>query len=222
MENNENLNNQVNNNVANSEKPKKTNGIVIAIIVVIAIIAFGKGFYDGFKEEPDKPKDNNTQENGNNESGKYKAYDFDEVVSNMKKNNYFEYNYTSDELPREIEVTPMADKYIITLSNEGKVTIRKGDNEPIEISNISNAKNIDFCNYVNVTLYILLNNGDVYEYELSDFDESKYTAKKIDEIKNATKFVKLNWADCTECGGNINIGVIDNNNKYIELEGYSS
>ena len=35
---------------------------------------------------------------------------------------------------------------------------------------------------------------------------------------NATKFVKFDWADCTECGGNINLGIVDNNNKYIELD----
>lgn len=211
MENNENLNNQVNNS------NNKTIGIVI---LLISLLLVGLAVYKLFIEKPstDKPKDDNSTQ----ESNKYKAYDFNEVVNDMKKKTYFEYEYTNDELPKEVEVTPMADKYVITLSNDGKVAIKKGDNEPIEISNISNAKNIDFCNYVNVTLYILLNNGDVYEYELNDLDENQYNATKIEGIKNATKFVKLNWADCTECGGNINIGVIDNNNKYIELEGYSS
>ena len=226
MENNENMNNRVNENI--TQESKNNNKTIGIVMLVIGLLLVGFAGYKLFIEKPetDKPKNDNTQEQENNENNvkeeKYKAYDFDEVVANMKKNIYFEYEYTSDELPREIEVTPMTDKYVITLSNDGKVTIKKGDNESIEISNISNAKNIDFCNYVNVTIYILLNNGEVYEYNLDNLDKNNYVATKINEIKNATKFVKLDWADCTECGGNTNLGVIDNNNKYIELEGYSS
>ena len=227
MENNENLNNQVNesNNVEQEKKNNsKTIGIVVLVIGLLLVCFAGyKLFIE--KPEPDKPKDDNTQEQGNNknddngtqENEKYKAYNFDEVVANMKRNIRFEYEITSGELPRELDITPADEKYHVVLSSDGKVNIRKGESDSVTLS-ISDVKNIDYCNDMYVRVFILLNNGDVYEYTLEDFDDGKYVPTKINEIKNATKFVKLDWADCTECGGNVNLGIIDNNNMYIELD----
>lgn len=238
MENNDqNLNNQVNTNNSNvnQQAPNNTNKVVFVLMTLIIVGLVGYIVYTKFIRKDDKPepKPNNTQEqennnsnnqnenSGTNENAKYTAYDFDEVVTNMKKNLHFEYEITSDVLPRELDIIPMDEKYHIVLSTDGKITIKKGENNSVYL-NISDVKNIDYCNDMYVRLYILLNNGDVYEYTLEDFDNGKYTATKINEIKNATKFVKLDWADCDECGGNINLGIIDNNNKYIELDSYST
>lgn len=67
MENNENLNNQVNENKVQEEK-KSNNKAIGIIILVIGLLLVGFAGYKLFieKTEPDKPKDDNTQEQGGN------------------------------------------------------------------------------------------------------------------------------------------------------------
>lgn len=217
------------------KKLERRKNIEIVVLSIIIVALLGALIYLLFIKRDEKTADNNVsnnqqqqnndqiqQNNSDNENQvntKYKAVDFDEMINSLKKDDSnASYEITTDVLPRELDIKPMDNNYHVVLSNDGRVTIKKENGTSITISNISNAKNIDYCNDMYVRLFILLNNGDVYEYELDDFDNGKYTATKINEIKDATKFVKLSWSNCTECGGNINLGVIDKNNKYIELD----
>ena len=209
------------------ENNKNVNKIISTFMLVIALLLLCFAGYKYFTEKPevDVPEDN-TQEQENNENEpqeteNYTAYDFNEVITNMEKNLYFQYKIVSETLPKELDINIADENYHVVLNNNGIVTIKKGENNPVTLS-ISEVKNIDYCNDMYVTLYILLNNGDVYKYTLEDFDDAKYVPVRIDEIKNAEHFVKLEWSDCDECGGNIDLGIIDNNNKYIVLEIFST
>lgn len=233
MENNGNLNNQVNETNIIQEEKKNNNKTIGIVVLVISILLLCFAGYKLFveKAETDQPKNDNAQEqendngnkqNGNNESteeSKYKS--FDEIVAENQNLVHFDYEFVSDTLPKELNdvITENENKYNVVLSSDGKVTIKKENNETINLTNISNAKNIaDIGMYSN--LYILLDNGDVYKYSSEDFESNKNTATKINEVKNITKFVLIYWADCNECGGNTTLGAIDNNNGYVELESF--
>ena len=229
MDNNENLNNQVNESNNVGEEKKKNNKTIGIVVLIIGLLLVGLAAYKLFVEKPetDKPKDDNTQEQGNkqkenNEVEKDNEYkSFDEIIADNKNLVRFEYEFVSDTKPKELnDITTFEEnKYNVVLTTDGKVTIKKENNEEIVLANISNAKSIqDIGMYSNI--YILLDNGDVYKYSSEDFDSNKSTATKIDEMKNITKFVLIYWADCNECGGNTTLGAIDNNNGYVELESF--
>jgi hypothetical protein len=207
---------------------KNNNKMLIVIMAFIIIGLLGYIVYiklnANYEPKPNNiQENNNTQESSNSnqnietqENVKYK--DFDEVLIEMKKLPLFEYKIISDEIPKELDINPLGinNTFHITLSNDGKVTIKNEENVSITL-NISDVKNIEG---INGELFILLKNGDLYSYSFDDFANNKDTVTKINEIKNVTKFVILIWADCTQCGGNTTLGAVDNNNKYVELESF--
>ena len=113
---------------------------------------------------------------------KYKSSPFEEIKNNLK--NYNPTYTISENKPKEISISPMADKYKFTLSSDGKVIVSKNNEKGVTISNISNAINIDYINDVVGRVFILLSNGDIYKYEIDEFDEKNYIATKISAIKN--------------------------------------
>ena len=106
--------------------------------------------------------------------------------------------------------------YKITLSTNGKVIINNGVDSEKEISNISNAKNI-YSLGLGDRFYILLNNGDVYKYLVSDFEEKKYIATKVDEVKNATNFVIIT-INYKNAGADQILGSIDSNKNFTRID----
>ena len=228
--------NQMNVNDSNNkiQQNKNSSKIIIIIMAFIIICLLGYIFYIKLNNDKENKSNNNqennssqtenngTQENNNqnNETQESVKYtDFDEVVKEMKKLPYFEYKMVDDEIPKEVDFSPLGfDKvYHTTLSSDGKVSIKDEDNVVITL-NISDVKNIAS---INRELFILLKNGDLYSFSFYDYIvNNKDTVTKVDKIKNVETFVILEWADCTACGGNTTLGAIDKNNKYVELESF--
>ena len=241
-ENNQNLYNQedINNHDNHQVQPNKknNNNFLIVIMAFIIVCLLGYIVYTKFIQNNNsyEPKTDNTQDNSNSQTGdintqedidnnqnietqdnsKYK--NFDEVVTEMKKLPHFEYKIAGEELPKELDVDPLGinDEFHVSLSSDGKIIVKNKDNVSI-ILNISNVKNIES---INRELFILSKNGDLYSYSFDDFANNKDVVTKNNEIRNVTKFVILNWANCTQCGGNTTLGAIDSNNKYAELESF--
>ena len=150
----------------------------------------------------------------------YKPISYEKIKNELKK---YDPSYdVSENKIKEISLNPTDDVYKFVLSPNGKVTVSKNDGKSIPISNINNAINIENCIDLSSHVYILLSNGDVYEYEVNNIDNQKYMATKIYAIKNAAKFVKISYARCQNCGGDILLGVLDKNNQYIELDSYAT
>ena len=217
--------NQVNVNDSNNklQQNKNSSRIIIIIMAFIIICLLGYIFYIKLnKDKENKPNNNQennssqTENNGTQENNEYK--DFDEVVEEMKKLPSFSYKITYNVGMKEVSFAPFDfDKvYQAALSSDGKVSIKDEDNVIMTL-NISDVKNIE-C--INEKLFILLKNGDLYSYSFNDFISNKNTVTKVDKIKKVETFVILYWFDCTECGGNTTLGVIDGNNKYISLDGF--
>lgn len=217
--------NQMNVNDSNNkiQQNKNSSKIIIIIMAFIIICLLGYIFYIKLNNDKENKSNNNqennssqTENNGTQENNEYK--DFDKVVKEMKKLPYFEYKMVDDEIPKEVDFSPLGfDKvYQATLSSDGKVSIKDEDNVVITL-NISDVKNIE-CVYEE--LFILSKNGDLYSYSFNDFISNKNTVTKVDKIKNVETFVILGWSDCTACGGNTTLGAIDKNNKYVELESF--
>ena len=93
MENNENMNNQVNGTDNIQEEKKNNNKTIGIVILIIGLLLVGAAVYKLFIEKPetDKPKDDNTQEQGNNnalsEEIIYKTKDGNFTLKLVQKND---------------------------------------------------------------------------------------------------------------------------------------
>lgn len=83
------------------------------------------------------------------------------------------------------------------------------------ISNITNAKDIkQFNNFSQKNLYILTEDGDIYLYDVLDYEKGNYTAKKLEEYKNIKQITDY-VTRRAGAGGCDYIIAIDNNDNYM-------
>ena len=89
------------------------------------------------------------------------------------------------------------------------------------ISNISNAKNLQLFSTPGgeEIIYILTEDGKVYNYALSNIDKNNFEATIIDDYNNIEKMMiyKTRKANAGGCDYLI---LIDNDNKYYTLDSY--
>ena len=185
--NNENLNNQVDNGALNSKGNKKINIVIIVIVVVIALIAFGKGVYDGFTEEPNKPKDNNTQEENNETITNISVVKSDEswffnVILDTNGNAYLGIKDKSD-----IEDNDT----LVNLFKNAKTYSYNDKNESLIKVDLQNIKDIQCINYGNGGgKYITFLDQSDKLYVLIDFivmDTGSLTPLTDEKVNKVTK-----------------------------------
>ena len=150
----------------------------------------------------------------------YNPVDFDKVIDNngTKKLSYKTY----DNLPKKITIATNAEYYVL-LSDNGKVSVSSDNSSWHELTNITDAKSIICFFESDGNVYIMLNNGDVYRYNINKQNQNNYNAEKINAISNAVNFAGVNTNDNGEvlhAGDEASYGVLDSNNKYIEIENY--
>jgi len=107
--------------------------------------------------------------------------------------------------------------YSFKLEVNGKINI----NFENYISNISDAKDIILYNSPSLEsiLYILTDNGDIYQYNTSYYESGNYDATKIDEYSNI-KYMITYQTRKANAGGCNYIILIDNNDKYYKLNSF--
>jgi hypothetical protein len=85
------------------------------------------------------------------------------------------------------------------------------------ISNITNAKNIESINNFSKNyLYILTEDGYVYEYDIDEYENGNYAAKKIEKYSNIKQILKY-VTRRAGAGGCDYIIAVDNNDNYEVL-----
>ena len=218
------------NEVTNMNNSNNKNGI-IAVLVVIIIALIGAVVYFAFIKKDDKPADNNggnnqQQENNNQNNSGNEGNDIpkiDEKEIAIKKINYTEYKNSlkkyNDVRIEENDNNQLLQYSIwhseVELSSDGKVKIVGEDKQAVMLSNISNGKAIQGGDGY---FYILLNTGDVYYYDNSRYSDGIYTAIKVKGISNISKFVESSYCSKLEKFCVDDMGIVDENGMYIELE----
>ena len=70
------------------------------------------------------------------------------------------------------------------------------------------------------TLYVLTKDGNLYKYETSEYENGSYTATKLDKYSNIKKIITYQKRSIEAKGGCDYIFVVDNNEKYYELDSF--
>lgn len=194
------------------ESQKGSKGVMIlliVIIVVLLVVLMATGIVS-FKSSTTATNNQQTSQNNNdNTSGNNTSNnDFTISVDELSKFGKSDYNilkdvYTSD--------------YSFKLLTDGRISI----NFENDISNISNAKDIKLFNppSSNSTLYILTSTGDIYKYETSSYKLNDYSAIKVDEYSNIQQMITYQTRK-ENAGGCDYVILIDNNEKYYELDSF--
>jgi len=66
-------------------------------------------------------------------------------------------------------------------------------------------------------IYVITENGDVYKFEPNN-DDYKDKAIKLNNIKNADKFVFVSFEPKDELYISTELGIVNKNNNYIRLD----
>ena len=139
---------------------------------------------------------------------------------NYKKilNNYKNYDGTYGSYKTLVINDIDGKRYYARLMIDGTINFREYGKNDINITNISNAVDIAYneLGMGDNKFYILLDNGDVYKYEFSDYANKNYVASKLNEVKDIIKFVDITYCMIKNAGCNNSFGVIDKNNLYID------
>jgi len=105
-------------------------------------------------------------------------------------------------------------KYSFSLCVDGKVVV----NFDKYISNVSNIKDIKLFDVTNM-LYIVTTNGDVYKYNLNNYDLGNYVAEKMSEYSNIDTIMTYKTRQ-KNAGGCDYIILIDNNGKHYKIDSF--
>ena len=200
-------------------------GVLVGIIFILVVFLI-------FRKEEVKTfnngNENNEIENEIIKEKKYNDIDFDELVKNLKEDDK-KYETSSSyekndviELPKTLNISYNNKEYIITIDSDGvlKVNDKILDTEDshalidtaLDVASISNE--------YNSKIFVLMTDGDVYEYSLENFDKGNTSIKRIDEVRDAYRFVKI--TKCyKEAGCDMLLGVIDKKNQYIEIDSFA-
>lgn len=213
---------------------EKNNKKIIICILCLLMIIIGLGVYFIFIKNDDKDVYNGGENSHQEVTNDNNLKEFEEIINNKVKKMKILDAYIddlkkeaakisadvsyeiidNDSLPKTIGA--FSDEYEVKISTNGNVAIKKSEEKEEKLLNISGVKDIYNLPLSNI-IYILLNNGDVYAYMVDHYDEHKYTAVKINAIKNATNFVSV-AVGYDEAGSDFYLGVIDNNNDFIFID----
>ena len=215
---------------------KKINKILVSIIVILllliillstGVINFKSNKYDDY--EPNNEVINNEDNSGSNENGNVENQednddkieddddfvddDFvdDEIIVIDDLSKYGEADYT---IIKEDKNTD----YSFKINSDGNIIIN-GKNK---ISNISNAKSIKLFSPPSPKsiLYILTEDGDIYKYDTNNYESNNYTAIKMEKYSNIKQIITYKKRSSEANGGCDYIVVVDNNEKYYELNSF--
>lgn len=186
-------------------KGEKSNKLLVILVVIFALttlILGGYIAYDKFVSSKDKKSDEVTCNNSNvsinlNQLEKYKNYN---------DNSYGDIDYFYS---NEIRVY---------LSADGKVRmIKDGEETEKNLTNLENVIDILEVSYFgDVTYYFLLKNGDVYNYDLDNYESNIFTATKNENASNIQRILSYSYAPAAATEyDNLVIGVTNTGENII-------
>ncbi len=199
---------------------EKKKAIIVVLIFAMALMLFLMWIFYATLKNGNSCDNGSTKTNEtmNNDTKKaLEGVDFDELLTKYVdyNGNQSKYVVSDNNLPAWETIYWQDIPYVGELSEDGSLYIYEEgkENDKTRISNISNAVAIKQFDYDD-KLYILLNNGDVYKYNLENVSKQVFTATKIDGLKNIIKFVSINSCPIKDAGCDSVDGVIDNNNFF--------
>lgn len=207
--------NVVKNEVTNNNSNKN---VIIAVLIMIIIALISVVIYFVFIKKDDKPVNNENKEqqetiNQNSEEKDIiiKKENYTEYKNNLKKYSDVNINENDDSGFLQYSISQCE----VELLDDGTIKITKDDNTSVTLSNITNGKALQGDSGY---FYILLDNGEVYYYDSERFYDGNYTAIKLKNISNITKFVKSGYCVKEENFCVDELGIVDKDDMYIELE----
>ncbi len=184
------------------EKSNKSLIILVVIFALTTLVLGGHVAYDKFVSSNDKKSDEVICNNSNvsinlNQLEKYKNY-------NDNSYGTIDYYYSN-----EIRVYLTAD---------GKVKmIKDGEETEKNITNLENVIDILEVSYFgDVNYYFLLKNGDVYNYDLDNYESNIFTASKNENASNIQRILSYSYAPAAATEyDNLVIGVTNTGENII-------
>ena len=186
--------------------------IILLILILICVVSIKK-----FNNKDTNPNNeitnnnNNTNEN-NNESNN------DTTTKNQNNQNIIKDLSTYGEPNYNISTEEKNTEYTFKIQQDNSIII----NNQNKISNVKNAKSIKLFNppAPYSILYILTEDGNIYSYETSSYEENNYEATKINTYNNIKQIITYEKRSTEGKGGCNYIIIKDNQDNYYELDSY--
>ncbi len=191
------------------EKTKNNNMVIILLVIIIVLlVVFAILLATGTISFKSNSLSNTTSDNSPDNSS-CKNEEIEISASELSKIGSSTYNSIKEQYNSN---------YSFKLDVNGKVII----NLTHELSNITNAKDILLYTPPAPTsfLYVLTKDGDVYKYDISNYDSNNYTAEKLNEYSNIKKMFLYSTSSSAAKGGCSYLVLIDGNEKYYQLDSY--
>lgn len=184
--------------------------IILLILILICVISIKK-----FNNKDTNPNNeitnnnNNTNENNNESNNDTTTENNKNIIKDLSAYGEPNYNISTEEKNTDYTFKIQQDNSII-INNQNK------------ISNIKNAKSIKLFNppAPYSILYILTEDGNIYSYETSSYEENNYEATKINTYNNIKQIITYEKRSTEGKGGCNYIIIKDNQDNYYELDSY--
>lgn len=188
-------------------------GIIILLILILICVVSIKKF-----NNKDTNPNNEITNNNNNTNENNNASNNDTTTENNNNQNiikdlsaYGEPNYSISNEEKNTD-------YTFKIQQDNSILINNKNN----ITNITNAKSIKLFNppAPYSILYILTEDGNIYKYETSEYENKNYNATKINTYNNIKEIITYEKRTSENKGGCDYIIIKDNQDNYYELDSF--
>ena len=158
--------------------------IILLILILICVVSIKKFNNKDTNPNNEITNNNNITNENNNESNN------DTTTKNQTNQNIIKDLSTYGEPNYNISTEEKNTDYTFKIQQDNSIII----NNQNKISNIKNAKSIKLFNppAPYSILYILTEDGNIYSYETSSYEENNYEATKINTYNNIRERSKIN------------------------------
>ena len=210
------------------EKQNNNKGVIMLLIVLVVFLSVLCILFA--TDKINFSLNNNTNSNQNDNISNTND---DEILTNtnLKKHNKLDLsklekykNYDGSYGAKEIYIPRNDDSnefYNFKLLLDGKVIVCNNNScnnisntiDVIDIEEMVVAGQVEMWKY-----YILQDNGDVYCYELGNYNKGIYTATKLTDVSDVVELVGFSYSDQENAGGLWGIFAVTQDNQYIEID----
>ena len=186
--------------------------IILLILILICVVSIKKINNKDTNPNNEITNKNNNANKNNNESNN------NTTTENNNNQNIIKDLSTYGEPNYNISTEEKNTDYTFKIQQDNSIII----NNQNKISNIKNAKSIKIFNppAPYSILYILTEDGNIYSYETSGYEENNYEATKINTYNNIKQIITYEKRSTEGKGGCNYIIIKDNQDNYYELDSY--
>lgn len=191
-------------------------GIIILLILILICVVSIKKFNNKDTNPNNEITNNNNNTNENNNESNNDTTTKNQ--NNQNNQNIIKDLSTYGEPNYNISTEEKNTDYTFKIQQDNSIII----NNQNKISNIKNAKSIKLFNppAPYSILYILTEDGNIYSYETSSYEENNYEATKINTYNNIKQIITYEKRSTEGKGGCNYIIIKDNQDNYYKLDSY--